>query len=85
MQQWYFLHLTPLPENKRDNIIRMLCICNNRDHVVCVCVCVCVCEWVELYNAQVCSVAQSRRNSTCAANLFRHDNTYNCISGQQFH
>jgi len=63
----------------RDTIIRMFHICNNRDHVVY------ACEWTKLYNAQVCSVAQSRRNNTYAANLFPHDNTYDCISGQQFH
>jgi len=42
-------------------------------------------RWIKLCNAEVCSVVQSRRNNTCATNLFPHDNTYNCICDQQFH
>ena len=38
-------------------------------------------QWTKLCNAQVCKVAQSRRQNTCAANSFPpfpQDNTYNC-------
>ena len=31
-------------------------------------------QWTKLCNAQVCKVAQSRRQNTCAVNLFPQDN-----------